>query len=272
MTGALSETAYAKINLALHVRARRPDGYHELETLFAFAEDGDRLSGQLADGLTLTISGQQAGALAADEDNLVLRAARGLKLAAGTGRGASLHLEKNLPVAAGLGGGSADAAAALRLLARLWGIDPDAPAIMEVAQSLGADVPACVRSETCFGRGRGDALSPFCDPSLGGTPLLLANPGIALPTGAVFAGWDGRDRGALDPADWRNGRNDLTQAALALAPQIADLIALLEARPGVSFVRMSGSGATCFALFDTPDARDAAARTLPFWHMTSRIR
>ncbi len=272
MTGALSETAYAKINLALHVRARRPDGYHELETLFAFAEDGDRLSGEPADDLTLTISGQQAAALGEDEDNLVLRAARGLKLAAGAGRGASLHLEKNLPVAAGLGGGSADAAAALRLLARLWDIDPDAPEIMEVAQSLGADVPACVGSETCFGRGRGDALSPFFDPAIVGTPLLLANPGIALPTGPVFAGWDGRDRGPLDPADWRNARNDLTPTAVALVPEIAGLTALLEAQPGANFVRMSGSGATCLALFDTIEARDAAALALPFWHMSTRIR
>lgn len=272
MTGSLSETAYAKINLALHVRARRPDGYHELETLFAFAEDGDRLSGEPSDDLTLTISGQQAAALAADEDNLVLRAARGLKSAAGVNGGAALHLEKNLPVAAGLGGGSADAAAALRLLARLWNIDPGAPAIMEVAQSLGADVPACVQSETCLGRGRGDALSPFFDPALGGTPLLLANSGIALATGPVFAGWDGQDRGPLNPAGWRNARNDLTPAAIALVPEIASLMALLEGRPGANFVRMSGSGATCFALFDSLEARDAAARTLPFWHMATRIK
>lgn len=272
MTGIGTETAYAKINLALHVRARRADGYHELETLFAFAENGDRLSGQLADEFSLTISGPQASALTAGEDNLVLRAARGLKAAAGTQKGASLHLEKNLPVASGLGGGSADAAAALRLLARLWGIDPDAPMIMEVARSLGADVPACVLSETCFGRGRGDALSPFRDPALPGTPLLLANPGIALETGPVFAGWDQRDRGALDPADWRRGRNDLTPAAIALVPEIAELIALLEAQPGANFVRMSGSGATCFALFDNLEARDAAARRIPVWHMASRIR
>jgi 4-diphosphocytidyl-2-C-methyl-D-erythritol kinase len=272
MTGTSSETAYAKINLALHVRARRPDGYHELETLFAFAEDGDRLSGQLADEIGLAVSGPQAAALAAGEDNLVLRAARGLKAATGLRKGASLHLEKILPVAAGLGGGSADAAAALRLLARLWGVDPQAPAIMAVARSLGADVPACVRSETCFGSGRGDALIPFRDAALPGTPLLLVNPGIALMTGPVFAGWDGRDRGPLDPADWRDGRNDLTPAAIALVPEIADLIALLEAQPGANLVRMSGSGATCFALFETFEARDAAARMLPFWHMASRIR
>lgn len=272
MTALPCETAYAKINLALHVRARRADGYHELETLFAFAEDGDRLSGRLADDLSLTISGQQASALAAGEDNLALRAARGLKLATGIRQGAALHLEKNLPVAAGLGGGSADAAATLRILARLWGIAPNGPAIMEVAQSLGADVPACVRSETCFGRGRGNALAPFRDPALTGAPLLLVNPGIPLLTGPVFAGWDGIDRGALDPARWRNSRNDLTDPAIALVPEIAEMLALLAAQPGANFVRMSGSGASCFALFDDIEARDAAARTLPFWHMASRLR
>lgn len=272
MTAPLSETAHAKINLALHVRARRPDGYHELETLFAFAEHGDRLTGLLADDITLALSGPHAAGLESGTDNLVLRAAKGLQAASGLGRGVSLHLEKHLPVAAGLGGGSADAAATLRLVARLWGIDPEDPAIMAVARSLGADVPACVGSQTCFGSGRGDALAPYCGPPLSGTPLLLANPGIALMTGPVFAGWDGIDRGALDPADWHNGRNDLASAAVALAPEIAGLLELLEAQPGASFVRMSGSGASCFALFDSIEARNAAARQIPFWHMASTLK
>lgn len=272
MTGLLSETAYAKINLALHIRARRPDGYHELETLFSFAEDGDRLSGQLANDLSLTISGPQASALAAGEDNLVLRAARALQAATGIAHGAALHLEKYLPVAAGLGGGSADAAATLRLVARLWSLAPDDAAIMAVAQALGADVPACVSSLTCIGSGRGDRLAPYRDPALAGTPLLLVNPGIPLLTGPVFAGWDGIDRGALDPAGWRTSRNDLTGPAVALVPEIADVLALLAAQPGVTFVRMSGSGASCFALFDSAEARDAAAANIPFWHMASRIR
>ena len=272
MTDLLTETAYAKINLALHVRARRPDGYHELETLFAFAEHGDRIDGREADDISLTISGPLAGSLGPDTDNLVLRAAHALKAATGTAWGAALHLVKHLPVAAGLGGGSADAAAALRLLVRLWRIDADAPEIMQVAQALGADVPACVLSQTCFGHGRGDALVPFDDATLSGTPLLLANPGIALGTGPVFAGWDQRDRGPLIPAEWRAGRNDLTASASAIVPEISGLLTLLEAQVGANFVRMSGSGASCFALFDSPEARDSAAGTIPFWHMASRIR
>ena len=272
MTKALTETAHAKINLALHVRARRTDGYHELETLFAFAHDGDRLSGAHADDLSLTLSGPHAACLEGESDNLILRAARGLQVATRTRHGAALQLDKRLPVAAGLGGGSADAAAALRILAKLWGIDPADPAIMAVARELGADVPACVQSTTCFGRGRGDEITPLSDPTLSGTPLLLVNPGIALSTAPVFAGWDGHDRGALDPSDWRNGRNDLTPSAIALVPEIADLLVLLASQPGANFVRMSGSGATCFALFDTVEASDAAARKIPFWHMLTLLR
>ena len=241
-------------------------------TLFAFAENGDRLNGQSADDLTLTVTGPQARALAAGEDNLVVRAAKGLMAAAGLQRGAALHLEKNLPVAAGLGGGSADAAAALRLVARLWGISADDPVILAVAETLGADVPACIRSVTCVGSGRGDQLAPYCDAALAGTSLLLVNPGIPLMTGPVFAGWDRIDRGALDPRHWRGARNDLTDPAIALAPAIAELLALLAAQPGADFVRMSGSGASCFALFDSVETRDAAARNVPFWHMTSVLR
>ena len=113
---------------------------------------------------------------------------------------------------------------------------------------------------------------PLHDPDLSGMPLLLVNPGVALMTGPVFAGWDGIDRGALDPADWRNGRNDLTQSAVALAPGIRALLDQLAAQPGVAFVRMSGSGATCFALFESPSERDAAARQFPFWHMRTELR
>ena len=272
MTTALIETAHAKINLALHIRARRTDGYHQLETLFAFAQDGDGLSGALAEDLSLTISGPHAAGLESEVDNLILRAACGLQAATKARYGATLHLDKRLPVAAGLGGGSADAAATLRLLAQLWHIDPDDPVIMTVARTLGADVPACIESATCFGSGRGDELTPLIVPALSGTPLLLVNPGIALSTAAVFAGWDGIDRGTLDPADWRHGRNDLTPPAIALVPEIADLLDRLESQVGANFVQMSGSGATCFALFDHIEARNAAAREIPFWHMSTVIR
>lgn len=281
--GHASETAHAKINLALHVRARRPDGYHTLETLFAFAEDGDRLTATRASALSLTVDGPFAAALAGDDpaDNLVLRAATMLREAFRVEAGAALRLDKRLPVASGIGGGSADAAAALRLLSRLWDLPPADARIIGIARALGADVPACLASIAVRGEGRGDALEPIPAAGLSGTPLLLVNPGIGLSTAAVFAGWDGRDRGALGAGDpWASaleGRNDLEPAALALVPAIGDALALLHAAAGVRLARMSGSGATCFALFDSTEARDVAtlaiARASPgWWLLPTRLR
>jgi len=258
MTLPFVESAPAKINLALHVRARRPDGYHLIETLFAFARDGDVLSAAPAEALTLAIKGPFAAGLEAGPDNLVLRAAAALRAAAGVSAGAALTLEKKLPVASGIGGGSADAAAALRLLARIWATDVDLGAI---ARGLGADVPACLVGRPVLGTGRGDDLAPVDGTGLAGLPLLLVNPGVPVPTGPVFAGWDGVDRGPLaggDPlAAALAGRNDLEAPAIRLAPVIGDLVAWLRGRPGVRLARMSGSGATCFALF--ADAQDRAA-------------
>lgn len=267
----LTETAYAKINLALHVRARRAEGYHTLETLFAFAEQGDRLDAAAAADLTLAVTGEHGGAI--DGDNLVLRAARALRDAFAISAGAALMLDKRLPVASGIGGGSADAAAALRLLSRLWGIDPADPRLMAIARDLGADVPACLASVSAWGSGRGDDLAPR--PSgYEGAPLLLVNPRVPLATGPVFAGWDQIDRGPLDPQDPADWRNDLEPPARALVPEIAQILARLAAEPGVRLVRMSGSGATCFALFADEGTRDAAATGLPteWWRMTTRIR
>jgi len=271
----MEEIAYAKINLALHVRARERDGYHRIETLFAFAEDGDRLSAAPAPGLSLAIDGPFAAGLGADDGNLVLRAARTLASRYDVRSGAALRLEKRLPIAAGIGGGSADAAAALRLLSRLWTISADPEALHEVAASLGADVPACLRSETMRGEGRGDRLVPAFEPGLTGTSLLLVNPIVPVPTGAVFAAWDGIDRGALG-LDWRSGRNDLEAPAMHIAPVIGEVLAALHDSGGKD-ARMSGSGATCFALFDTRQSRDAAqARimaTFPhWWTMATRLR
>lgn len=264
------ETAHAKLNLALHVRARRADGYHDLESLFAFCGDGDVLSGDATqDGrVLLTLSGPFGAGLDGGEDNLVVRAALALQEAAGTGQGADLHLVKHLPIAAGLGGGSADAAAALRLLVRLWGIRPMDVDLFEIAAALGADVPACLASGTVFGSGVGDRLRAV-DLDLAGMPVLLVNPGVACPTGPVFRAWDGVDRGPLDPASWREGRNDLADPALRLVPDIGAVLDVLSAADGAALVRMSGSGATCFALFDATDARDAAAAAVadahPHW-------
>jgi 4-diphosphocytidyl-2-C-methyl-D-erythritol kinase len=253
------ETAYAKINLALHVRRRRADGYHDLESLFAFAVDGDRLWVEPSDALTLNISGPFATGLSNGADNLVMRAAHALRDAFDITQGAALSLEKNLPVASGIGGGSADAAATLRLLIDLWSIDKNDPQITNIAQNLGADVPACLISETIYGDGKGDALTPVFLPELAGKPLLLVNPGVPLSTARVFAGWDGVDRGALNRERPFEGRNDLTVAAVALVSEIGALLDTLNALQGASLARMSGSGATCFALFDCMAARDTAA-------------
>ncbi len=264
----ISEPAVAKLNLALHVRGKLPDGRHYIETLFAFCIDGDLVEGEAADDVTLVVSGPFAEDLG--EDNLVLSAAHALRDAARVDRGAALRLVKNLPVASGIGGGSADAAAALRLLTRLWAIDPAHASA--IAPTLGADVPACLISRTARGEGAGDKLDLVADPRIGGTPVLLVNPLEALSTGAVFARWDGVDHGPL--GDWREGRNDLETPARTIVPAINDVLEWLRKQPGANFVRMSGSGATCFALFDDEAARDAAIKACPdqWWHLASFLR
>lgn len=287
----LAETAYAKINLALHVRARRPDGFHEIESLFAFARDGDNLGAELrTDGeLSLTIDGPFAEGLGAGPDNLVLRAAEVLRRRHGVTSGAAIRLTKNLPVASGIGGGSADAAAALRLLSRLWKVD-HAPirhpreggdSLLDIAATLGSDVPACLVSRTLIGTGRGEALDLRDIPGLSGMPLLLVNPRKRLSTGPVFTGWDGRDRGPLAAnsldAIIAEGRNDLQPPAIALVPEIAEILDAMQRQAGVRLARMSGSGATCFALMESPAALDRAASALAkarpdWWIMTSRVR
>jgi len=252
----MRETAYAKINLALHVREREADGYHRIETLFAFCEDGDVLTATEADALSLEVTGPFAAALQREADNLILRAARALGLTA------AFTLDKRLPVAAGLGGGSADAAAALRMLG----------GGAEVAATLGADVPACLASRTVRGEGRGDELVPVEIAGLAGTPVLLVNPGVPLSTAAVFRAWDGVDRGPL--GDWEAGRNDLEAPAIGLVPEIAEV---LDSLAGARVARMSGSGATCFGLYENEAGRDAAAARISaarpgWWVSQTRLR
>lgn len=265
-----TEIAPAKLNLALHVRGRLPDGRHAIETLFAFCIDGDRLTAEPSREIAFEASGPFADALRADDDNLVVRAARALREQSGAQAGAALALVKNLPVASGIGGGSADAAAALRLLTAMWGIEPGHA--MTVAPALGSDVPACLLSLTTRGTGAGDQLIIVDDPGLSGTPVLLVNPRVALSTADVFGRWDGVDRGPL--GDWREGRNDLEAAAIALAPQVSAVLAWLGVQPGVQVARMSGSGATCFALFDSDEGRDRAAEAVPreWWHLATSLR
>ena len=270
MTPVAREIAPAKLNLALHVRGKLPDGRHAIETIFAFCTKGDRLSAEEADEITLRVSGPFAPDLARTQDNLVIRAAKALAEAARVERGASLMLDKKLPVASGIGGGSADAAAALRLLTSMWQIDPKHAEA--VAPRLGSDVPACLLSLPLRGQGVGDRLTAVALADLAGTPVLLVNPRVPLSTADVFAAWDGVDRGPL--GDWREGRNDLEQPAKAIVPQIGAILSWLSAQPGATLARMSGSGATCFALFDSEAARDASADAVPreWWRLATVLR
>ncbi|MGN6498138.1 MAG: 4-(cytidine 5'-diphospho)-2-C-methyl-D-erythritol kinase, partial [Tsuneonella sp.] len=244
----MRETAYAKINLALHVRRRRGDGYHDLETLFAFVDAGDSLTGRADPRDELRVVGEFAPQLADPFSNIAAQALAKLPRSDGL----AVTLEKNLPVAAGLGGGSADAGAVFRIVEALHGLPED---WRERAAKLGADVPACVASLMCVGRGTGTDLAPL-ENDLAGTPVLLVNPRTPLSTGSVFAAWDGRDRGPLPdgPASRiaTEGRNDLEEPAIRLCPPIADVLAALR-KTEAFLTRMSGSGATCFALFRSHD-------------------
>jgi 4-diphosphocytidyl-2-C-methyl-D-erythritol kinase len=262
------EIAPAKLNLALHVRAKLADERHAIETIFAFCTDGDRLSAEVAHTMSVEVTGPFGSDIAGD--NLVLAAAEALAEASGAGGAAAIRLEKNLPVASGLGGGSADAAAALRLLTSLWGVDPSHA--QAVAPTLGSDVPACLLSRPMRGEGAGDQLTPIDLSDLSGTPVLLVNPRVPLSTADVFAAWDGEDQGPLD--EWRDGFNGLQMAAIALVPQIETVLAWLGTRPGANFMRMSGSGATCFALFDSEEARDLATDSVPreWWRLATSLR
>jgi 4-diphosphocytidyl-2-C-methyl-D-erythritol kinase len=250
------ETAYAKINLALHVRARREDGYHALESLVAFLDYGDFLNVEPAERDSFAVEGEFASNSGNPSDNLVLRALDWARDQAGTQvPPLAITLSKHLPVAAGLGGGSADAAALLRILHRQAML----PSLLDVAPetaALGADVPACLFSKPLIMRGIGQQIDWIDGNSLEEIFAVLVNPRIPVPTGPVFKAWDQVDRGelgtgnALDMA--LSGRNDLQAPAIALCPQIGDVLAALEAtNPLLS--RMSGSGATCFALYDDPD-------------------
>ena len=272
MKNIVIETAFAKINLALHLRSRRADGYQELETLFAFVDAGDTLSARISDEDRLTTVGEFAGGIDNPLDNLVSKALSVLPHS----QGLDVTLEKNLPVAAGLGGGSADAGAIFRLVEQVHGLPDDWP---ERAAKLGADVPSCVRSEMAIGKGTGTELEPVGN-DLAGTPVLLVNPRVPLSTGSVFKAWDGTDKGALPSGSAReitlSGRNDLETPAFALCPVITDVLTELR-RDDHWIARMSGSGATCFALYDTIEQRDAALARLrteqpQWWLLAGALR
>jgi 4-diphosphocytidyl-2-C-methyl-D-erythritol kinase len=272
--------APAKVNLTLHVLGRRPDGWHELDSLVAFAGCCDWLSFEPGEPLSLSVDGPTAQAAGESGDNLILRAARALQDRAPEIRLGRFHLRKNLPVAAGLGGGSSDAAAALRALADENHLEPDDPRLRAAAEATGADVPVCLVPRARRMSGLGEKLGPLL--SLPPLFAVLVNPRVAVATPAVFARL-GLARGApsglgASPsppagpdrlatiAALRDGRNDMQPAACALAPEVSHVLDALSASAGAALVRMSGSGATCFALFDDRPATARAARKIANAH------
>ena len=258
----------AKINLYLHVVGTRPDGFHDLDSLIAFTGFGDEVDVAAADDLSLRVVGPFADAVPRSEENLVLRAAKAIREAAKVAAGAEITLTKNIPVAAGLGGGSADAAAALHALNELWQAGVTDQELSAIAGSLGADVPVCLVSEPRQVAGRGDEMRPA--PVLPPCHLVLANPGVPLATAEVFARYSGPGSGTAplqEPlADVKSlaqalsaRQNDLEDAAQSLVPEIGNVLQALRAPPGCLLARMSGSGATCFALYEDASGAEAAA-------------
>ena len=269
MPAPLVEQARAKINLTLRVLGRRADFYHELESLVAFADLADTLTLTPGEIVTLDVSGPFAKASGTVADNLVLKAVAALGQRVGGLKAGRFQLTKNIPVAAGIGGGSADAAAALRLLARANGIPVEDTRLGDAARAVGADVPACLASTFCIMRGVGEQLTPVDMPLL---TAVLVNPGVALSTREVFANLTAKSRS--EPigdvprtpealmAFLRSHGNDLTPAAIACVPVIEDVLEQLLNVRGSRLARMSGSGATCFALFVSAEEAAAAARIL----------
>jgi 4-diphosphocytidyl-2-C-methyl-D-erythritol kinase len=268
----IAVVAPAKVNLYLHVVGRRSDGYHLLDTLMVFTELGDGLTVETANKLTLETDGPFVASLPDDhDDNLVMKAARKLAEAAGIRPRARIRLTKNLPVSAGLGSGSSDAAATLKALSRLWDIASDKVDLPALALTLGADVPACLVAEPQFVGGIGEELTPA--PRLPAVDILLVNPGVQLSTPSVFGarrgGFSPDARFTETPRDVRDlaallkeRENDLTEAASRLSPIVRDVIGAIEKTPGCRLARMSGSGATCFGLFDDAETAERAKEQL----------
>jgi 4-diphosphocytidyl-2-C-methyl-D-erythritol kinase len=285
---AAARLAPAKVNLFLHVGPLGPDGFHPLSSLVVFADVGDRVTVSPADRLSLAVTGPFAAVLQGEGDNLVLRAARALGSAAGIGDPQlQITLDKHLPVAAGLGGGSSDAGAVLKLIRDGLTLPFDDPALAEIAASLGADGPMCLYARAAWAEGRGDVLE--FETGLPALPALLVNPGVPSSTAAVYRAYDagpptGADRPAPPPPardlatiiDWlAEQRNDLQTPAVALAPAIGEVLAATAALPGARLTRMSGSGATVFALFDSVRAAESAGRALsalrPDWWIRATV-
>jgi 4-diphosphocytidyl-2-C-methyl-D-erythritol kinase len=272
MSTILTDLARAKVNLFLHVVGRRPDGFHLLDSLAVFPGVGDRLSMTPASALSIAVTGPFSDGLAAEPNNLVLRAARGFGASMGRAADFAFRLTKNLPVASGIGGGSADAAAACRLIARHW----NCPMPDFLAEPLGADVPVCIASEPARMGGIGEVLTAA--PNLPAFGMVLVNPGVAVATPAIFkarsggfspvASLPGRwDDAAAMAHDLAQLSNDLEPPAMMIAPAIGAVLDALRADPACLLARMSGSGATCFGLYaDGAVAARAAERVArPGW-------
>jgi 4-diphosphocytidyl-2-C-methyl-D-erythritol kinase len=280
-TNTIAVAAPAKINLYLHVTGRREDGYHELDSLVAFADIHDTIEVRPSAALSLKVEGPFRVALGDPTENIVLDAARALAEAAGVEPTARITLVKRLPVAAGIGGGSADAAATLRALSQLWSVSLPEDELAALALKLGADVPVCLQSRPAFVGGIGEDLTPA--PLLPPVPIVLANPLRALSTPKVFGAREGAfseparfDQIPMDAAALAGllaeRANDLTEAAVKLLPEVATVLMALEAVPGTLLARMSGSGATCFAFFEDETAAARAAAVVaggnPNWWVT----
>ncbi|WP_033067816.1 4-(cytidine 5'-diphospho)-2-C-methyl-D-erythritol kinase [Thalassospira australica] len=278
MSAIYRQQAPAKINLFLHVTGKRDDGYHELESLVCFAGVGDVLSGEIRDDgkITLAITGPMAAGLALDDtdNNLVMRAARLLQNESTTNLGADLILDKRLPIASGIGGGSADAAAAIRLLCEMWQLELDDKTVLRIALSLGADVPVCLHGKTCLMSGIGEEITEL--PDLPPIPMVLINPGKAVSTPEIFKARD--TEGFSASGQWQTDRvfesgasladalsdcgNDLTLPASGILPEICDVLNALAREEGCLLARMSGSGATCFGIYDTTEQAERAANAI----------
>ena len=279
-----STFAPAKINLYLHITGRRDNGYHELDSLVVFANVGDRIRAKPAKKTTLEISGPYAGALESCDGNLVLRAFKALSAYVGSKANIGLRLEKNLPVASGIGGGSADASAVIKTLLELWEIHLDERDLFELALNLGADVPACLLGKPAYMSGVGEILEPV--EKLPALPAVLVNPDIQISTSAVFKGYSlsTSESGHINdmPDDIESlvsilegRRNDLYNTANDIVPEIANVLAMLESTSGCLLARMSGSGATCFGIYrnnaDAQVAADMISGIKPYWWVVPTI-
>jgi len=287
----ISVPAPAKLNLYLHVTGKRDDGYHLLDSLVAFADVHDTVSVEPASDLSLINTGPFGDGLANDQSNLVLRTASQLREMTGTFAGARITLNKRLPIASGIGGGSADAAATIKALARLWAIHPGQVDLSGLALGLGADVPVCLFGKAVFMGGIGEQLDPIAD--LPNAPMIMVNPGVSVSTPSVFKARTGpfsSVRRFADPPETLkqlitllqgNRRNDLMAAAMTLEPMIGQTLQRIEASSGCLFARMSGSGATCFGFYQTMEDAEAAVENIlteqPLWwavvtHLVSDTR